>query len=94
IREEDFFRGKPIFPMEKLEPFIREHSIRLGIITVPKAAAQKVADQLVAAGIRGIWNFANAQIAVPPTVVVKNVDLAASLALLSGELVNLLQKEE
>lgn len=85
-------RGKPVYPMDNLASFIKEHNIKLGIITVPKASAQIVCDQLVAAGIRGIWNFANTQISVPDTVVVKNVDLAASLALLSGDLANILQK--
>lgn len=87
-------RGKPVYSMDKLDEFIKEHNIKLGIITVPKASAQAVCDKLVQAGIRGIWNFANTQISVPKTVVVKNVDLAASLALLSGDLANLLQQEK
>ncbi|MBO5525275.1 MAG: redox-sensing transcriptional repressor Rex [Clostridia bacterium] len=87
-------RGKPVYPMEKFDSFVKEHKVKLGIITVPKASAQLVCDKLVGAGIRGIWNFANTQISVPDTVVVKNVDLAASLALLSGDLANLLQQEK
>lgn len=93
VREETV-RGKPVYPMERLSSFIGEHNIKLGIITVPKAAAQKVCDHLIEAGVRGIWNFANTQLSVPRTIVVKNVDLAASLALLSGELANLLQQSK
>ena len=57
--------------------------IKLGIQTVPNATAQTCADQLVAAGIRGIWNFTSVQLDVPEGVVVQNVDLAQSLAVLS-----------
>lgn len=77
--------GKPVYPMDRLGPFIKNHHIALGIITVPKSVAQQVCDSMVAAGIKGIWNFAPCQLSVPDHVVVKNVDLAASLALLSGE---------
>ncbi len=93
-RTEESVRGKPVYPMELLPSFIRENNIKLGIITVPKASAQAVCNALVQSGIRGIWNFANTQLSVPSSVVVKNVDLAASLALLSGELAGLLQQEK
>lgn len=77
--------GKAVYPMAELIPFIRSHRIELGIITVPKSAAQSVCDAMVEGGIKGIWNFAPCQLSVPEHVVVKNVDLAASLALLAGE---------
>ena len=41
------------------------------------------ADELVAAGVEGIWNFSSVNLAVPPGVIVQNVDLAQSLAVLS-----------
>ena len=33
-------------------------NVRIGIIAVPKAAAQQVADELAEGGVRAIWNFA------------------------------------
>ena len=50
---------------------------------VPEAAAQGVADALVAGGVQVIWNFASCKLNVPADVLVKNEDLAAELATLS-----------
>ena len=75
--------GVKVRPMEDLPRFVKRMKIKLGILTVPNAAAQSCADQLVAAGIRGIWNFTSVQLDVPKGVVVQNVDLAQSLAILS-----------
>ena len=73
-------RVRAMADMAKLVPRLK---LKLGILTVPNAAAQMCADQLVAAGIRGIWNFTAVQLSVPKDVKVQRVDLAASLAVLS-----------
>jgi redox-sensing transcriptional repressor len=78
--------GKEILPISKLEEFVGEHNIRIGIITVPKASAQEVLDRMVGAGIRAIWNFAPAPLRAPKDIVLKTEDLAASLAMLAGKL--------
>ena len=78
--------GKEILPISKLEEFVSEHNIRIGIITVPKASAQEVLDRMVGAGIRAIWNFAPAPLRAPKDIVLKTEDLAASLAMLAGKL--------
>jgi redox-sensing transcriptional repressor len=70
-------------PMGELTESIAAHSIRLGIIAVPADYAQDVADQLVAAGIRGLLNFAPTSITVPPTIALNAVDLAVQLEQLS-----------
>jgi len=67
--------GKPVeilYP-ETLKDVVRERNIEIGIITTPADQAQKVADQLVDASVRGILNFAPAQIEVPKGYTVKNV---------------------
>ena len=56
---------------EVLAPYI----IQLGIITVPESYAQKAADQLIAAGVRGIANFAPTPIRVPAGVYLENMQL-------------------
>lgn len=76
-------RGVKVRPMEDLPRLVSRMKIKIGILTVPNSAAQCCADQLVAAGIRGIWNFTSVQLEVPPGIVVQNVDLAQSLAVLS-----------
>ena len=78
--------GKPILRMEQLTGFVAEHNVRLGIVTVPKAAAQDVVNKLIKAGIRAIWNFAPTPLRVPKDIVIKTEDLAASLAMLAGKL--------
>ena len=75
--------GINVRPMEELPRLVRRLKIHIGILTVPDSAAQSCADQLVAAGIRGIWNFSSVQLTVPANVIVQNVDLAQSLAVLS-----------
>ena len=69
--------------MEELPPFVRDHKIRMAIITVPAAVAQEVANQLVACGVTGILNFAPLVLAVPEEVMVNNVNLAIELENLS-----------
>jgi len=48
----------PIFSMDKLENFVNENDIKVGVITVPGEEASEVLDMLVSTGIRGILNFA------------------------------------
>lgn len=69
----------PVTPLDKIAERIRTANIELGILTVPADAAQAVADQLVAAGIRGILNFAPTVLKVPPGVSLVTVDLAIQL---------------
>ncbi len=78
------FAGKPVFAMEQLEDYCREHGIRLAILTVPAPAAQPIADRLAGCGIRAIWNFAPVILRVPRGIAVENENLASSLAILSG----------
>jgi redox-sensing transcriptional repressor len=66
-----------------LEETIKSQQIRLAILAVPADAAQQVADQLIAAGIRGILNFAPVNITVPANIALNAVDLAVQLEQLS-----------
>ena len=77
---------KPVLPMSNLKAFVAERKIRIGIITVPKDAAQEVLDEMENAGIKAVWNFAPAPLRVPKDMIVKTEDLAASLAILAGKL--------
>lgn len=69
--------------IDKLEEFIKENNVEIGIITVPKEGAQPIADRLVRAGIKGIWNFAPTDLVVPDDVIVENVRLNESIQILS-----------
>ena len=74
---------KPILPMEEMATFIREHNVRMAILTVPAPAAQEVANVLVENGIVGILNFAPMVLSVPEEVQVNYVNLAIELENLS-----------
>ncbi len=73
----------PIQGLAELASTIQQKNIRLAIIAVPADHAQDVADQLVAAGLRGILNFAPVSITVPGEVALTAVDLAVQLEQLS-----------
>lgn len=69
--------------LSELSDTVKRLSIRLAIMAVPAEVAQEVADQLLAAGIRGLLNFAPVSIHTPDHVAVKSVDLAVQLEQLS-----------
>ena len=59
---------------------LRHRDISLAIVAVPRAAAQATVDQLVAAGVRGILNFAPSKVTAPKRVKVITLDIAMELA--------------
>ena len=73
------FDGLTVEPIESLRKVVAMRNIRLGILAVPAEAAQRVTDLLVAAGIRGILNFAPMTISVPSHVNLVGVDLSIQL---------------
>src|SRR5262249_25954213 len=75
--------AQPILDMDQMPGFIREQKIKMAILTVPAAAAQEVANQLLNCGISGILNFAPLVLDVPEDVMVNNVNLAIELENLS-----------
>jgi redox-sensing transcriptional repressor len=86
--------GKKIYPLSELKDFVEAHDVRIGIITVPKHAAQEVLTIMVEAGIKAVWNFAPAPLRAPKDIVLKTEDLAASLAILAGKLYRAEEDEE
>ena len=86
-------QGKLILPTGKLEGAIKKLDIKIAILTVPQEHAQAMADALVKAGIRAIWNFTPAHISVPANIAVRNENMASSLAVLSAQLREILKKE-
>ena len=86
--------GKDVFPLEKLGELAAEKHILIGVLTVPAAAAQYAAKLMVQAGIRAIWNYTPVTLEVPPFVIVEDVKLSASLAVLSSRLAELLRREK
>jgi redox-sensing transcriptional repressor len=82
-RKRDKQIKQPIYEMSDLPAFVKEQNVKMAILTVPAAAAQEVANQLVKGGIVGILNFAPIVLAVSEEVMVNNVNLAIELENLS-----------
>ena len=81
--------GIPVYHVDRLEDFCKEHHIDIAVLTVPKEAAKSVTDVLIRAGIKGIWNFANMELTVEDeNVVVENIHLGDSLMTLCYEVKN------
>lgn len=87
-RKEAISASIPVYHYDRIDEIVKKEEIRLGILAVPAAAAQTVADALVEAGIEGIMNFAPVTISLPPTVSKVAVDLAIELEQLSFAVVN------
>ena len=78
--------AKAILPIKDLEDYCKTHNVRLGVITVGQGSAQEVCDKLVACGIEAIWNFAPCVLKVPESVLLKQENLALSLAFLNNQI--------
>ncbi len=76
--------GKPVLDFNDAQNGINRLDVKLAVICVPSAHAQDVADALIDCGVKKILNFAPALLKVPESVTVRNVDLAANLAILSS----------
>ena len=74
----------PIYSMNDLDSFIREHSVDVVVLTIPQSVAQDTANHLIELGIRGFWNFTNVELELSdPSIVVENIHFADSLLTLS-----------
>lgn len=85
-KEGSTIHNKKVLALSKMTGLVGRMHVQMGIITVPKEGAQEIADLMVAAGIRAIWNFAPIKLTVPEQVDVQNEDLAEGLAALSVKL--------
>jgi redox-sensing transcriptional repressor len=75
--------GVRISHVDELEQLVGDLGITIGVIATPAHAAQDVANRMVDAGITSILNFAPTVIAVPDGILVRKVDLAVELQILS-----------
>ncbi len=82
--------GKPveILHPEKLQEVVKARGIEIGIITTPPQEAQKVADQLATAGVKGILNLSPTPVKTQPPVKVRNFFFTAALDSLVYSLTN------
>jgi redox-sensing transcriptional repressor len=81
--------GVEVRDIARFERDLRALKPNIAILTVPGDAAQAIAMQLAKAGVRAILNFAPTGVRVPEEVVVRNVNMALELEVLSYSLVRL-----
>lgn len=69
----------PILPMEDFATFVKQNDIKVGILAVPDVAAHHVSEIMIAAGIKGILNFAPIQLRGAEDVIISNINLEVEL---------------
>ncbi|MFU0826844.1 MAG: Redox-sensing transcriptional repressor Rex [Lachnoclostridium sp.] len=87
-------RGTEIRMLDELENFVKNNTIHIAALTLPKLKAPAVAKDLVRLGIKAIWNFAPTDLNLPSDVIVENVHLSESLMRLSYNLKSMEKNSE
>ena len=75
----EVFKNAQVYAFNDLKDFVIDNDIEIAVITVPREKGQVVADTLVEAGIKGIWNFSSVDLELPDNVCVENVHMSDSL---------------
>ena len=79
--------GIKVYHIDELYDFCAREKVDIGVLTVPKDAAYKVAMTMARAGVKGIWNFANTELELDcDSVTVENIHLGDSLMRLCYEI--------
>ncbi|HME80718.1 MAG TPA: redox-sensing transcriptional repressor Rex [Candidatus Eremiobacteraceae bacterium] len=80
------WHGVRISHVDDLEKVLPVLDCGIGIVTVPAAEAQTVAQRLVRCGLGAILNFAPTTLRLPPRIAVRSIDLASELSILTHHL--------
>jgi len=75
----DRIDGIPILSTDRMAEVLLERKIRVGIIAVPAAAAQEIADRMIAGGVKALLNYAPVVLKVPDDVTVREIDPVSAL---------------
>lgn len=80
------WQGTPVSDVNALETVLSNAGCNIGVIAVPAGEAQTVAERLAALGVRALLNFAPASLQLRQPVIVRNIDLAGELSILTHRL--------
>ena len=80
------WQDTPVHDIRELENVLSTADCNIGVIAVPADAAQNVAERLAAQGVRALLNFAPASLRLREPVMVRNIDLAGELSILTHRL--------
>ena len=75
--------GHRVQPADAMGRIVTEHGVTIAVLATPVRYAQRVADELVDAGVTAILNFAPVYLELPEHVTVRTVDLSTELQILS-----------
>ena len=75
--------GCTVRDTDEIISYLKDNPVDIGVLTVPKQNAEKLAGQLIEAGVKAIWNFANVCLQLPHDVIVQREVIAGGFALLS-----------
>ncbi|AUS98661.1 redox-sensing transcriptional repressor Rex [Clostridium thermosuccinogenes] len=78
--------GIEVLHIDKLDEFIKQNKVDIGILTVPYDQTPAVADRLARLGVKGLWNFSPMDLELEHDVVIENVHLSDSLMVLGYKL--------
>ena len=81
-------QGLPIYDVAELATRARQLEVEIGIVTVPVEYAQEAADEIIAAGMKAIWNFTPYRIMAPDDVVISNTSIYAHLAVMYNRMLS------
>jgi len=81
-------KGLIVSDINDMPRLLREHNIEMVILAVPAIVAQYIVDEVVAAGIKAILNFAPINLKVPEDVFLRNENMAMELEYLSFAISN------
>jgi redox-sensing transcriptional repressor len=71
--------GVKCYSISEMQKIIQEKNIAIGLITVPADQAKEIAENLYAAGVRGLLNFTTVPLNVSPEVYIDEYDMITSL---------------
>jgi redox-sensing transcriptional repressor len=72
--------GVTIKSVSAMKSIVERRKVRLAILTTPVEVSQKLADRLVAAGVKAIWNFTPTRLSVPADVLVRSEHMFRGLS--------------
>lgn len=77
-------RGIPVLSIDELPDYVKNHTVDIATLTMPKSKAAQIANELVSLGVHAIWNFAHVDLELfDKDVIIENVHLSDSLMQLS-----------
>lgn len=72
--------GIPVHSTRSLKSYIKNHQIRMAIITTPVSVSQEITDRLADAGVKAIWNFSPTRLHAPEDILIRNEHISLGLA--------------